>query len=74
MNYEDFVSKVKEMGCKELWRETTEYDNLGELKQLYALVDKQLIGSYSNAVGGVIFKKPSRAWRTTGRTFEKIKI
>lgn len=71
MEYEEFVAKVKRMGVKELWRETSEYKDLGELHQLYAVLDKQLVGSYSDAMGGVIFIKPSRAWRTTGRTFEK---
>jgi len=74
MDYEEFVYKVKRMGVKDLWRETSEYDGIDASKQLYAVLDKQLVGSYSDAMGGVIFIKPSRAWRTTGRTFEKIKI
>jgi len=74
MQYKEFVTKVKAQGCKELWRETSEYKDLGELHQLYAVVNKQLIGSYSTILNGTIFKKPSPAWNVTGRTFEKIKI
>jgi len=71
LTYDEFVSGVKELGVTELWRETSEYDGIDASKQLYAVLNKQLVGSYSDAVGGVIFIKPSVAWRTTGRTFEK---
>ena len=75
MDYEEFARTVKAMGVNDLWREIDHnYTDMGELHQLYAVLNKQLIGSYSNAIGGTILKKPSRAWNASGRKFEKTKI
>ena len=75
MDYNTFVALVKQKHVTCLLQETTKYKNLGELSQLYA-EDRfgKLIGSYSKASGGVIFKKPPIRWTKSGRTFNKLPI
>ena len=71
--YEDFVKEVKLAGIKCLHKEVTEYVELGELPQLYAIGKDRLVGCYSEKQGGVVFpatRKGSR-WSKSGRKFIK---
>jgi hypothetical protein len=74
MNYDTFVTEVKKLGVKKLLKEVTEYVGISPTQQRYAEYKGQLVGAYSPAQGGVIFKKPPNRWSKSGRKFEDVDI
>lgn len=75
MNYEAFCAECRKLGITDLIRETTEYKDLPQLQQLYAVKNNQLVGCYSGDIhGGKIFKKPMKQWSSSKRKFIKVAI
>lgn len=74
MDYNTFVTKLKQRGIYVLLKETTVYPGGITYPNYYAELHSTLVGYYSNNAGGVIFKKPPRNWSKRDRTFEKVLI
>ena len=74
MDFDTFKKSAKELGIKRLLKETSEYEGLGVLPQIYAVKGHYLMGCYSPKFGGKIFIKPMKGWSKTRRTFEEIAI
>ena len=74
MDFETFKQEARKLDIKRLLKETSEYDGLGVLPQIYAVKGHYLMGCYTPKNGGKMFSKPMKGWSKTRRQFEEIAI